>query len=276
MTTTANTLPNGSKPEVSFVMPCYNEEGVVGYTIPQLVAAFERAGRRLELIAVDNGSSDSTGQIISTLASQMRSVIYHRVEKNEGYGNGILSGFPHCTAPWIGIIPADGQVDAEDVVRLYEAVAVTNDRVVGKVRRRFRMDGLKRKVISVAYNLFVRILWPRLGSIDINGSPKIVPREVLLGMRLESREWFLDPEIMIKAHYMGIRVLELNVFARMRGSGLSHVRMGTCWEFLLKLLQFRFSRKLFRWKQNLDKSILRAEASISSSRRDASTTQARS
>ena len=44
--------------------------------------------------------------------------------------------------------------------------------------------------------------------------------------------------------YMGIRVLELNVFARMRGNGLSHVRMSTCWEFFKHLLVFRFSGKL--------------------------------
>jgi hypothetical protein len=46
---------------------------------------------------------------------------------------------------------------------------------------------------------------------------------------------------MIKAHHMGLRILELNVFARMRGNGVSHVRMGTVWEFFGYLLKFRFS-----------------------------------
>src|SRR5205085_1611544 len=155
----------------------------------------------------------------------------HRVEVNEGYGNGVLAGLPLCTAPWVGVIPADGQVDAEDVVRLYDAAVVAGDRVVAKVRRRFRMDGPLRKVVSVGYNLLVRALWPRLESIDVNGSPKLMPRAVVTAMRLESKRWFLDPELMIKAHYLGVRVIEFNVFARMRGNGLSHVRPGTCWEF---------------------------------------------
>jgi glycosyltransferase involved in cell wall biosynthesis len=245
---------------VSFIMPCYNEEEVIGYTIPQLVAAFELAGHRLELIAVDNGSSDRTGEIIKDLATQNSSVIYHRVEENEGYGNGVLSAIPLCSKPWVGIIPADGQVDAEDVVRLFEAVAATNGKVLGKVRRRFRLDGLVRKVVSIAYNLFVRILWPRLGSIDINGSPKILPRNILLAMRPESKGWFLDPEIMVKAHYMGVRVLEFNVFARMRGNGLSHVRMETCWEFFWKLLHFRFSRGLVQWREDVKRNLLKTEA----------------
>ena len=81
---------------------------------------------------------------------------------------------PACSAPWIGIIPADGQVDAEDTARLFEVIKHTDGRVVGKVRRRFRMDGLTRKIVSVLYNGFVWVLWPRLGSIDVNGVPKIV------------------------------------------------------------------------------------------------------
>jgi glycosyltransferase involved in cell wall biosynthesis len=242
-------------------MPCYNEEAVIGYTIPQLVSAFEKAGHRLELVAVDNGSSDRTGEVISALAAKYVSLIPCRVEKNQGYGYGVLSGIALCTAPWVGIIPADGQVDAEDVVRLYEAVTAADGRVLGKVRRRFRMDGLQRKVISIAYNLFVRALWPALRSIDINGSPKILPRDILKEMRLESKEWFLDPEIMIKAHYMGVRVLEFNVFARMRGSGLSHVRMGTCWDFFWKLLYYRFSAELSRWRRDAKKALMKAEAS---------------
>jgi hypothetical protein len=108
-----------------------------------------------------------------------------------------------------------------------------------------------RKLVSAAYNLLVRCLWPRLQSVDVNGSPKIVHRDHLLVMQLTSKQWFLDPEIMIKAHYMGVRVLEFNVFARMRGSGLSHVRAGTCWEFLKNLLYYRFSRRIARWRRQL-------------------------
>src|SRR5207244_13655729 len=69
----------------------------------------------------------------------------------------------------------------------------------------------------------------RSESMDVNGTPKILPRDVLLGMDLQSKDWFLDPEIMIKAHTLGLRIIEFNAFARMRGSGVSHVRVGTCW-----------------------------------------------
>ena len=235
----------GQVPDLSLIMPCYNEESVVGYTIPKLVQAFQAAGVRLHLIAVNNGSRDRTGELLAQLAARYPEVVVHRVEVNQGYGFGILSGIPRATGTWVGMIPADGQVDAEDVVRLYDVLAGTDGRVVGKVRRRFRMDGVRRKVVSVLYNLFVRMLWPGLGSIDINGSPKMLRREALLGLRLESRDWMLDPELMIKAHYAGLRVLELNVFARMRSGGRSHVRPSTMWQFFRQLV---LSRLLGTWK----------------------------
>src|SRR5690606_33498223 len=134
-----------------------------GYTIPRLVSAFEREGHVLQLVAVDNGSTDATGAELRRLAELHPAVEIVTVPVNQGYGNGILSGVAACRAPWIGFIPADGQVDAEDVVRLFEAARASKDWVVAKVRRRFRMDGVLRKIVSVSYNVFVKMLWPRLG-----------------------------------------------------------------------------------------------------------------
>ena len=241
--------PDGGPYDLSIVMPAYNEEEGVGVTVAHLFQAFAKAGYRLELVAVDNGSIDRTGQVLAAMQATYPGLVIHRVEPNEGYGNGVLQGIPVTTAEWVGIIPADGQVDAEDVVRLFDSARATNGRIVAKVRRRFRMDGPIRKIVSVSYNLFVLMLWPTLGSLDVNGSPKLLRRDILMSMRLTSKRWFLDPELMIKAHYLGLRVVELNVFARMRGTGLSHVRAVTCWEFFRDLLVYRFSGILPRWRR---------------------------
>jgi len=242
----------GSEPELSLILPCYNEEEAIPYTFSQLAQAFAEAGHRLELIGVDNGSSDGTGDKLRELRDQGLPIVPVRVEVNQGYGFGLLSGIPHARAPWIGFLPADGQVDAEDVVRLYEALAPCGPNTLGKVRRRFRMDGPSRKVISIGYNALVWGLFPGLGSIDVNGTPKIVHRDTLERMQLESKQWFLDPEILIKAYYMKVRVLEMNAFARMRGTGLSHVRASTCWEFFRQLLKYRFTAHLKPWRATLE------------------------
>jgi glycosyltransferase involved in cell wall biosynthesis len=240
-------------PRLSLVMPCYDEEAIVGQTIRRLLQAFERAEIPIEVVAVDNGSRDRTLEILRGLAASHPEVVICRVPVNVGYGNGILTGLPQCRAPWVGIIPADGQVDAEDTVRLFEDAVATGDVVLAKARRRFRMDGLMRKLVSIGYNAFFRLLWPGIESLDINGLPKIMPRAVIQRLSLTSRQWLLDPEIMVRAHLLGVRVLEYNVFARMRGSGLSHVRASTCWEFVKGVLKLRFSGELRQWRAEISR-----------------------
>lgn len=244
------TAVEAKSPDLTFIVPCYNEEEVLPVTVAKLMRAFDRADIRLELVCVDNGSRDRTAQVIDELAVKYPGQIRHGVVvKNIGMGNGVLTGIPLATAPLVGMIPADGQVDAEDCVRLYESVVDSGGNVLGKVRRRFRMDGMRRKIISVCYNVFVRTLWPGIGSWDINGCPRLMPREALLAMELSSTNWLIDPEILIKAWHMRLRVVEFNVFARARGRGISHVGTSTMWEFFTYLLKFRFGDRLRGWRE---------------------------
>ena len=68
--------------ELSLVMPCYNEEAIVAQTIKRVLAAFARADVALELIAVDNGSHDRTGELIREIMDTNGNVRLHRVEVN--------------------------------------------------------------------------------------------------------------------------------------------------------------------------------------------------
>jgi glycosyltransferase involved in cell wall biosynthesis len=227
-------------PDLSLVIPCYNEAAVLHNTITRLAQSFQAKGVKAELLLVDNGSEDATGEIINKLIQEGLPVFKETVEVNQGYGNGILRGLPLCRGRFVGFSCADGQVEAEDVVKLYEIASHAKFPKLVKVRRRFRMDGFRRKVISIIYNVVANIMFGGLGSIDINGNPKILPRQYLERMNLESKDWFLDPEVMIKAKRLGLGVFEMNVIAQMREGGSSHVHSTTCWEFLVNLLRYRF------------------------------------
>jgi dTDP-4-dehydrorhamnose 3,5-epimerase-like enzyme/SAM-dependent methyltransferase len=233
------------RPEVSIVLPCYNEEKCLRNTARAILQAFANHRLRLELVMVDNGSRDGTVEIIDELIAAGLPVVKVVVPVNQGYGHGILEGLKRCRSPFVGYLCADGQVSAEDVVRIYRLVQGTDGRLLAKVRRRFRKDGLIRKISSIGYNSLMLLVFGRLEAIDINGSPKIFSREVYKAMQLESRDWFLDAEIVIKAKRLGLTVLELNVRGLSRQGGKSNVRLQTCLEFAKNIARHRFLRPFF-------------------------------
>ena len=230
-------------PDLSLVVPCYNEADVIRNTTSRLMREFEQRDIDLELILVDNGSIDDTGEIIDQMISEGMPIVKANVEVNQGYGNGILQGLNFSQGKFVGFICADGQVEAHDVAKVYEIAANAKSPYLVKVRRRFRMDGLVRKIVSINFNLLITILFGGLGSIDINGNPKIFPSSFLAPMHLQSKDWFLDAEVMIKAKRLGLKVFELNVIAQMREGGKSNVRTSTVKEFINNLIQYRLRQK---------------------------------
>ena len=238
-------------PEISLVMPCYNEEECLGETAPALVDAFLEEGIRLELVLVDNGSRDRTPQIIDEMIERGLPITKVTIENNRGYGNGIRMGLEACRAPIIGYLCADGQVAPADVVRTYRLMEGREDRVLVKVRRRFRQDSWKRKIISINYNGLMLLMFGGTGAIDVNGSPKIFSKRHFERMKLVSDDWFLDPEIMIKTKELGLRCIEIDVEGYARHGGVSNVKRQTIYEFLGNMFRYRFGGSLTEWRRGL-------------------------
>ena len=132
---------------------------------------------------------------------------------------------------------------ANDVRKVYDIAANARSPYLVKVRRRFRMDGLTRKIVSIIYNGLTMALFGGLGSIDINGNPKIFPYDFLAPMNLQSKDWFLDAETLIKAKQLNLDVFEMNVIAQMREGGQSNVRGSTIKEFLGNLMKYRLGKE---------------------------------
>ncbi|HXX58569.1 MAG TPA: glycosyltransferase family 2 protein [Thermodesulfovibrionales bacterium] len=242
---------NGKNPEVTLVMPCYNEEDSLPVTVPELCDAFGADGVRLELVLVDNGSRDKTGEIIDSLIAAGYPIRKMSLSPNQGYGGGVLAGLNVCETPVVGYLCADGQVSAEDTLIAYRLIKGREDRAITKVRRKFRKDSLKRKIVSIVYNGLMQVLYGGLGAIDVNGNPKIFSLKTLKAMELSSRDWFLDPEFIIKAKHMGLRIIEFDVEGVARRGGASNVRTSTCIEFLKNILLYRFGSALKSWRQRI-------------------------
>jgi len=234
-------MPEPTAPAISLAIPCYNEEGCVETTVQGLRSVFLAHKIPLELVLVDNGSQDGTGAILDRLSAENPGIRKVAVQVNQGYGLGALEGLRACRAPLIGIIPADGEVGPEDVARLCGLLLADQRPSLAKVRRRYRKDGILRKIQSIIYNVMMSVIFGALHSLDVNGSPKIFPRVAFEKMHLRSHDWFLDAEIMIKARWLGLRVIERDVEGKHRQGGKSHVKWNTCLEFVRNIFRYRLS-----------------------------------
>ncbi|MGH7447165.1 MAG: glycosyltransferase family 2 protein [Longimicrobiales bacterium] len=230
--------------EMTLVVPCYNENELLETTVPPLFSALAAAIESCELILVDNGSTDGTGQAIERLCRtdpRIRSAVVH---VNRGYGLGVLTGYAAARGRCIGHIPADGPVTPEDVAALAQRALREGAGAMVTAVRRDRQETLARKVVSRTYNTFFLLLFGRY-TPDINGTPKFLHAVDVDRMRLMSTDYFLEAEMMIKARRLGLRTVPVDVLSQGRPGGQSKVSarlIMACTEFVLNLLRARFGR----------------------------------
>jgi glycosyltransferase involved in cell wall biosynthesis len=231
--------PTGSeRPALSLTIPLYDEEGNVERVVEALLEVFRTAEIPFTLILVDNGSSDGTRAIVQQLERGEAEVRGLYLDKNQGYGGGILAGMAVSDTPVLGYLWGDGQVGAEDVLRVYRRLVADNVDI-SKARRVQRMDGWQRTLVSRVYNTAALWLF-HVTSTDANGCPKIFTREAWeqLGPPTSS-DWFLDPEIMIGVAEEVMKLAEVDVVARARDFGVSKVGVRTIIEFAFNMLRRR-------------------------------------
>jgi glycosyltransferase involved in cell wall biosynthesis len=229
-------------PALSLAIPCYNEEAILRTTVLRLVNAFGAARIPLELVLVENGSSDGTSREIDRLIRDGLPVIKRVVPVNKGFGLGVRTGLAACRAPLIGYTSADSPVDTEEVVKVYAAASRSTPHTLVKVCRRYRMDGRFRRFTSWCYRWLASLLYWNLDVEDINGMPKIFRREALAPLRLTANGSAFDLELLLNARKLDMDILELSVFDRRRERGGSKVRPGTVLEMATNLLRLRFRR----------------------------------
>lgn len=112
---------------LSMVVPVYNEVRSVKLVLEQLLEVLDRLNRPVELIVVDDGSTDGTAEILDAFSGRIR-VFRHLV--NRGYGAAIKTGIGHSSYPLVAITDADGTYPNEELPRLLAGIEA-NDMVVG-------------------------------------------------------------------------------------------------------------------------------------------------
>jgi len=142
-------------PELTLVIPFYNEEGNVPFVISEAVHALNQLNKTWELIAVDDASTDKTYKELTDIAlNQARIRIIH-FEKNRGQGAALFEGFSLSKSPLIAMMDGDGQNVATDISKLISELNDA-DMIVGI--RINRDDSGLRILTSRIANFFRRLI----------------------------------------------------------------------------------------------------------------------
>ncbi len=136
------------QPEVSIVVPVFNEEATLRHLSSELFRAL--ASERFELILVNDGSKDRTGQILIELAGAHSEIVVVELSRNFGQHPAVVAGFSVVRGKYVVTLDADLQNPPEEIPRLLEQLRNGHD-VVGSVREN-RQDPWLRKQVSSLVN----------------------------------------------------------------------------------------------------------------------------
>lgn len=201
----------------SLVIPCYNE----GANLPLLLERCKHVAvsSDVEVIIVDNGSNDGSTEVLLDLLPNYPGCRSIRVDKNQGYGFGILSGLKAARGEILGWTHADMQTDPQDTLLGLKFFEQHGNDIFVKGRRYGRpvID----VVFTVGMSVFETILLSR-PMWDINAQPTMFSRIFFESWIDPPNDFSLDLYVYYQAQKAGINVYRFPVEFGERAHGVSH------------------------------------------------------
>lgn len=192
---------------ISLVFPAYNEEPNIERAVAEARRALQKFADRHEIIVVNDGSADRTGEIIERLARECDDVVPVQHPKNRGYGAALCSGFARAGLDYVFFSDSDLQFNLDEMDRLVEWIG-RYDIVTGY--RVKRADPLHRKLNAWAWGTLVRFLFG-IKVRDIDCAFKLFRRRVLDAIKPTSAGAMINTEILAQAVKAGFTIHEVPV-----------------------------------------------------------------
>jgi len=221
---------------LSVFYPCYNEQDNVRRVVGEALAVLPSLSDDFEIILVNDGSRDRTGEIIDALAGEDERIRAVHHEVNRGYGGALQSGFRAATKDLVFYTDGDGQFDIAEIAKLL-ALIDSHDIVSGyRVRRQ---DGLMRRLNAWAWGRLVTwVLGFRCR--DVDSAFKLYRREIFERIRMKSTGALIDAEILARAARAGYTLTEVPVTHRPRVAGTqTGAKLGVILRAFRELLRLR-------------------------------------
>ena len=228
--------------KLSLIIPCYNEAANLPLLLDRC-ASLEIAD--IEIILVDNGSTDNSPQVLQDLLPRYPHCRSVRVPVNQGYGFGILSGLEASTGDLLAWTHADMQTDPKDVLRgleIFKQHVDSGNNIYVKGQR------IKRPLADVVFTVGMSIfetllLLSRLW--DINAQPNMFSRKFYESWVNPPHDFSLDLYVYFTARNQGLPVYRFPVEFGERAHGVSHwnINWVAKMKFIRRTIDFSFELK---------------------------------
>lgn len=212
---------------ISVVVPCYNEEENVEDVYKSLSSALGNAGKEYEILFVDDGSKDSTKQVLDKIrASDVRVVVVPH-DVNKGLGKALETGFKNSSGSVIVTTDADSTHDPSLIPKMAELVETGNDVVIGS---RYVSGGkmlnvpFYRVMISKFAGFAIRLVFGMWKVKDTTSGYRAYSRMVKK-ISVDSSGFQSEVEILYKMNRLGAKITEIPIVLEMRKKGNSKFRL---------------------------------------------------
>ncbi|MGA7244399.1 MAG: dolichyl-phosphate beta-glucosyltransferase [Terracidiphilus sp.] len=219
-------------PKYSIVIPAYNESARIPATLESVIAAIRANQWQAEVIVVNDGSTDSTAQLVRDIASWAPEVRLLENPGNHGKGYSVRSGILNAQGDIVMFTDADLSAPMDEASRLFAAIASGADIAIGsrwlESGRQTHRQPLYRQIFGRCFNAVCRMVM-QLPFADTQCGFKAFTRSAAQTVfQLQTIErWGFDPEILFIAIKRGFRVVEVPVsWAHDERSRMSYLRDG--------------------------------------------------
>ena len=196
----------------------FNEEHNIEHALDCAVAALEEFAGDYEIIVVNDASTDKSPAMVEARVALNPHIRLLTHEVNRKLGGSLKTGFAAVQKSLVLYMDADLPFDPWVIGQALRAIEVTRADMIAGYRFDRTTEGFKRTVYSYLYNALIGLLfgWPHR---DINFSFKLMRREVLEAIELESEGSLIDAELVVKAKNLGfsIQQMGLDYFPRSKG-----------------------------------------------------------
>jgi glycosyltransferase involved in cell wall biosynthesis len=223
------------RPDISVVVPIFNEEENLEELHRELVVALEKTGRTYEIILIDDGSTDSSWTALRSLQQKDGRVKLIRLRRNFGQTAALAAGFDHARGEIIISLDADLQNDPKDILAFIQKIEEGYD-IVSGWRRRRKDKFLTRRVPSIIANRLISWL-TRVRLHDYGCTLKAFRSEVIKNIKLYGELHRFIPAI---ASQLGVRIAEVEVNHRPRKHGKSKYSIFRFTKVILDMVTVKF------------------------------------